>query len=835
MDISGNSTNNTHNGDTRILGNLEVDGNILVDNALGQSEYLDSGEYKSVISNISGITNVSFDSFTRTYYEKQGNLVKLYTTLKITFTSVLASSFQFRITVPALDIFEKKINGAYCNASGSFVNQYDCDSFASVIDDANGIINVIYQRFPISNVNLPFGGDAYSSLTIVYKLEGDDVPATVLLAGGSGSGDVKNPMLENLDGGGFSIINIDSIVANSITAPNVVTNPLSTNLNANNKSITNINSVDAETLNASNTNTSILSTDTINSLIAPNITFSNNINMNDKIIKGCNELNSQNGDLIIKGLTSGGTFPASKISLEAFKIDLSQCPNGLDMGTNPIDNAGIITANELSVNNINGVNGNDLNITNVDDPVVITGSKIEMRSNPPGIGKVEYYTDIDMKDNNIDNVGIISKTGAMEFKATTGYIFDNYVDFLTKRFNGIKYVKAEPDFEDVNNLFGVYVIVGNIVMTQPLNISGSCLIAGYNNLSTLTFNTTTGIENTYCLRNTNNSGNIELKDFIFTNQSTSTRAGSLFSNNGVNTNVLRISNVNYYNCKNNFMLRIIGFELAELINNTFRYNYGGTSGPMCGIDAAKNTIIESCEFYNNYQLGNPSLIYSSVLLSISGAGNNLSITGNQFATYGVGSSGGINISNFATTNRVIIDGNVFDAEGGSDPSYLLKVDTSIHKGLICNENTGIVSCKASLEGLVNGNTVYTATQVGVWVPVDLTGFVTGNISRFIPGLSPYSFIYDATNPIKSLITVNCSADHDTKGSDTVQLGISVNGTVSVFIQGDLDANSTLGINLTTVLNLNFGDTIQLVCQNLTAGTNASGFRAVSLNASLIEI
>ena len=257
---------------------------------------------------------------------------------------------------------------------------------------------------------------------------------------------------------------------------------------------------------------------------------------------------------------------------------------------------------------------------------------------------------------------------------------------------------------------------------------------------------------------------------------------------------------------------------------------------MLSLNTVQNVIIDSCEFYNNYQLGNTATYYVNYLLSISGTCNNITIKANQFSTYGALSLGGVSINDFGTSiNRAIIDGNVFDAQGGSDPLLLLDVDTSIHKGLICNENTGIVTYKASLEGLVNGNVVYTETQAGVWVPIDLTGFVTGDISRFVPGLSPYSFVYDATNPIKTLITVNCSADHDTKGSDTVQLGISVNGTVSVFIQGDLEANSTLGINLTTVLNLNFGDTIQLVCQNITAGTNANGFRAVSLNASLIEI
>lgn len=882
-DSSGFPIGNTHNGDTTILGDLNIEGNVFVNNALGQSEYLDAGNYTSIISNVVGITNVSFDSVTRTYYEKQGNLIKLYVSLKITFTTSLTSGFTFDMTVPALDIFEKKINGTFCIANGGFVSQFDADGFANVINQ-DGTVRVIFQRLPPSTVALPFGGDAYGSVILIYKLEGEDVPASVLLAGGSGSGDVSNPMLETLDGGGFNILNVDSIVANTITATNVVTNPLSNNLNANNQNITNINSVDATTLNATNTNTSIISTDTINSLVASDITFSNNLNINDNIIKGCNELNSQNGDLIIKGLTSGGTFPASKISLEAFKVDLTQCPNGLDMGTHPIDNAGLITTNELRVNNINARSGSNLNITNPDLPIVITGSSIEMRSNPPNTGKVEFYTGIDMtdktinnvqniitqrvlgkagtpliidsaigfdielkdntkiegnlnmNDNNIENVSILTSTDAMEFKAVSGYIFDNYVDFTTKRFNGIKYIKAQVDFEDLNNIFGIYVIVGNVVMTEPLVITAPCLISGYNNLSTLTFNITTGNEGTFCISNTNNSGNVEFKDFIFTNQNISTRSGIFLANSGINTNILRVSNISFYNCKNNYPLRILGFELAEILNCTFRYNYGGSGGAMLSLNTVKNTVIESCEFYNNYQLGNTSNIYVNYLLFISGTCDNITISANQFSTYGALSLGGVSIGEFGTSiNRVIIDGNIFDAQGGSDPLKLLDVNTTIHKGVICNENTGIVTCKASLEGLVNGNVVYTETQAGVWVPIDLTGFVTGIISRFTPGLSPYSFIYDASDPIKTLITVNCAADHSTGGTDTVRLGISVNGTVNVFVQADLNSGQTRSTNITTVLNLNFGDVLQIVCQNITAGTNINGFRAVSLNASLIEI
>jgi len=872
MNISGYSDDNTHDGDTTIIGDLRVDGKVFVNSSTSQSEYLDSGNYTSTISNIVGISNVSFDSSTRTYYEKQGNIVKLYTSLKITFTASLPSSFTFDMTVPALDLFETKILGSFCISTGGFANQYDADGFANVLNPS-GTVRVIFQRLPLTTVNLPFGGDAYGSIIVIYKLEGEDVPASVLLAGGSGTGSVNNPMLETLDGGGFNIVNVGTIVATNITAPNVVTNPLNNNLNANNKNIININSADATTLNANNTNTTIISTDTINTLTASNITFSNNINMGTRNINNCSEIKttgqplriiggplqlendsgltdiliSNNIDLNGKDIKDVAIMSSTLLNVNTIRpnttvdiiIDaplgtaklfgsgkaIVESPDDVeiicDVGsnirlTNNLALKGQTIYLESDTGIIDVANGNINNvdyITNPDNPIVITGSKIEMRSNPPGAGNVEFYTNIDMTNRNIININTLE----------------------SKIFNTIKYIRTQADFDAPLLLSGVYVIVGTVTMTIPLNIVASCLIAGYNNTSTLLFNITDGIENTYCLRNTNNSGNIEIKDFVFVNQCTSTRAGSLFTNSGVNTNILHVFNISYYNCKNNFPLRITGFEMVELINNTFRYNYGGTSGAMCSINSANNIIIEGCDFYNNYQLGNTSLIYISALLTILGTNNNITITGNQFATYGTGSEGGINISDFGTTNRVIIDGNIFDAEGGSDPLKLLNVDLSIHKGVICNQNTGIVSCKASLQGIVNSNTVYTATVLNTWVPIDLTGFTVGNISRFIPGLSPYSFIYDAKNPIKALISVNCSALQDTGGNDDVRLGISKNGVVSVYIEANLGTMQNKNLSLTTVIELTFSDIVQIVCQNITAGSDANGFLAVSLNASLIEI
>ena len=870
MNISGYQDNNFHDGSTQILGDLVIDGKLTLGEATGQSEYLDSGDYSGTVLGVpSHWISMGLKPATEYRYQKNGNIIQVYLYLR----GEIKTNTQFpqiSVNVPSTDLFNVGHTGnAY--AYSSFILPTGRQIYTTVNQfistSGSGQTSVLIYYEGNSATNNQETVDLFVHL--VYKLAGTDIPATVLVSGGTGQGDVQNPMLESLDAGGYNINNIGTLSATLINAPNVLTNPLNLDLDVNNNKINNC--IEIKTtgqqlrliggpLHLENDSG------------ATDIIVSNNFDMNGSDVKDVNLLqvntiNPFNTSNIIIEAPSGeakmiGSSKAIVESSDDVEIicDLGsnvRLTNNLTLQGQTIfldSNTGIIDVANGNINNVDF-------ITNPDQPIVITGSTIEMRSNPPNTGKVEFYTSIDMDNKNIENVQNII-TQRVLGKAGTPLIIDSAVGFdielkdatsiegnldmndnnivninsaESKIFNTIKYIRTEEDFISPLVLSGVYVIIGTVIITDPLNIVASCLIAGYNNTSTLLFNITTGNELTQCLRNTNNSGNIELKDFIFTNQCTSTRAGSFFNNSVVNTNILRVSNVNYFNCKNNFPLRLSGFELVEILNCTFRYNYGGTSGPMCNIDSSRNTLIESCEFYNNYQLGNTSVIYSSALLSISGTSNNITISGNQFATYGAGSLGGIDISDFGTTNRVIIDGNVFDAEGGSDPLKLLIVDLSIHKGVICNENTGIVTCEASLEGIVNGNTIYTATQAGVWVPIDLTGFVTGDISRFVPGLSPYSFVYDATNPIKSLISINCSADHSTGGTDIVQLGISVNGIVSVFIQADLNSGQTQAVNLTTVLNLNFEDTIQLVCQNLTAGTNANGFRAVSLNASLIEI
>jgi hypothetical protein len=443
MNISGYQDNNFHDGSTQILGDLIVDGKLTLGGATGQSEYLDSGDYTGTIIGVpSHWVSMGLKTGTQYRYEKNGNIIQVHLYLR----GVIKANTQYpqiSINVPSTDLFNVGHTGS-AYVYSSFILPAGRQIYTSInqainTSGLNGQTNILVFYEGNSVTNNQETVDFF--VNVVYKLIGADIPATVLVSGGTGQGNVQNPMLESLDAGGYDILNVGTFSATFISAPNILTNPLNLDLDVNNNKINN-----------------------------------------------CSEIKTTGQPLRLIGgpLQLENDSGATDILVN----------NNFDMNGKDIKD----------VNSLSGVNGFELNITNVDDPVVLTGSTIELRSNPPNTGKVELYTSIDMKDKNIDNVSILTKTGAMEFKATAGYIFDNYVDFVTKRFNGVKYIKADVDFENVNNLFGVYVIVGNIVMVDPLVITGPCLISGYNNLSTLTFNITTGNESTYCITNSNNSG-----------------------------------------------------------------------------------------------------------------------------------------------------------------------------------------------------------------------------------------------------------------------------------------------------------------------------------------
>jgi hypothetical protein len=241
MNSSGYNLDNLHNGDTFIEnGSLFVDGQIIAEGATGQTEYLDSGTYSPVFSNLLNINSVDVKTANNqeTIFTKNGNVVSLSTNLDINYPAInnpQLTIFRFSMTVPSsLDVFDAKmLNIAPC-VTGS-------TEFGIVLTGGFYVSEGVYTiQLQARNLNIVSTNSALS-LKLVYKLEGDDVPATAIVTSGGGGtgGDVRNPMEENLDGGGFNITNIQdltaqgTVTANSIVAPNVITNPLNSDLNLN--------------------------------------------------------------------------------------------------------------------------------------------------------------------------------------------------------------------------------------------------------------------------------------------------------------------------------------------------------------------------------------------------------------------------------------------------------------------------------------------------------------------------------------------------------------------------------------------------------------------------
>ena len=240
MNIDGTSGANFHGGDTLVEGDLTVEGKITANNFEGQSEYLDSGVYTPTITTITAgwsftLSIVPPDA--NPIYEKNGNIVTLGVNILAGWTGATTSFASFRISVPSIDLFDLKVtNKAYASAGIKGIYTVSRVSKSAGLDNSYDIE---------LNAETPFTflGSGRFSLILTYKLDAPDVPATAIVSGGGGSSDVKNPMLSDLDAGGFSISNIDTVTANQINAPNVITNPLTSVLDANNLAIINLSAV----------------------------------------------------------------------------------------------------------------------------------------------------------------------------------------------------------------------------------------------------------------------------------------------------------------------------------------------------------------------------------------------------------------------------------------------------------------------------------------------------------------------------------------------------------------------------------------------------------------
>ena len=832
MDISGNSTDNVHNGNTLVNGDLVVRGNIFDEGGqegipdVEKTDHDNLTAYAGTNPATGGVINIIDKKY---ILKKHGNWRIMSGLVDVTLNINGFNYFSLSFDTPPGDTIPTStsvyLNGGMSSNPGGTSPNFLAQS-AQVLSGKIIIGYITHDKalWPQSQ-SVP----TTIKYSVSYLTTQSDPNTEILEAVPSY---VENPMTEQLDANNFNIVNVNNIQASTFNGGLILTNPLTVDLGLSNNNIVNVNNIQSSSVN----------TNTISAISpATGINIDNNLDfkfpVNSKILN-CNEMKTAGqqlrligGPLHLENDTAGTDILVSN----PFTMNGQDIKDVADITVQSISSLGdILMNNSVDFNlqdlkrvvNINGVNGSNLNITNVDDPVVLTGSAIELRTNPPG-GIVETYADIDMKGNEIKNVINISNTGNIEFTSTTGYDFKNYVDFTSKRFNTLKYIRTEADFETPSALSGIYIVVGDVTVTTQLYISGVCSIFGFNSLSKLIFDVPTIASNDYVFRNNaGSSQNLYIQDLELSKISSEGLGLCYFADNA-KTNIFRISNVLFKNCDTRYTIRLVGWKLCEAINNTF-VNITASVSPvsMLHLDNCNYTLVESNEFIDN--------VYSGQAIQILGICNYINIATNTIVTNGAGSNG-LRIENSAVIERIIITDNIFNATNGALTTDLLFLDTSIHKGAICNDNTNVDPCNAALEGQVNGNTTYTATTAGVWVTIDLTGFTVGTISRFVPGLSPYSFIYDGKDPIRCLISANCQADHSTGGVDVVQFGVSQNGTVNVFVEAELSSGQASQVSLTTVVNAEFGDTFQFVCKNLTAGTNTNGFRATSLNGSLVEL
>jgi len=478
------------------------------------------------------------------------------------------------------------------------------------------------------------------------------------------------------------------------------------------------------------------------------ITLGGELKLNDNKITSCSELSSANGDLIIKGLTNGGTFPASKISLEAFTVDLSQCPNGIQMGTHRITNAGLIAGQTISTN-----------------------------------------------------------------------------ESITRKMNNIFYINQESDFP--NPLVGgTYHIQDIIVMTQPLTITGDCSFFGMgrDSDSELRFQDTT-TPSGYCINITDY--NVSFQNLKLSNQSTNINL--LNASNPSKSNFLLFTNSFITDCKNAEVFNIFGFDLVDLNQCLFMFNY--TTNKHLYVDSSSKLQISSCEFLRQFEKGSsPANWGTANMVDLYGTMGAINISGCLF--HAQQTQIGLYIDNAQTALENVVSGNTFISIGQTTGTNI-EYDITLHPELVIEGNSGIINEKAVVEGSVQNNTIYTATIAGQYVPLNVPTITYPIINRFINTGSQIQYV--GKKPITCLVNANINADHNDGKNDDCRFGNFQNGILVSSIGISINDGTAKAFSYNAILTLQQNDTIEFVVQNITAGTNTEGFRAIDVNATLVEI
>ena len=427
--------------------------------------------------------------------------------------------------------------------------------------------------------------------------------------------------------------------------------------------------------------------------------------------------------------------------------------------------------------------------------------------------------EIKMNTSSISNVGNMTMAGVIDFQGDFG-ILD------CPLFNNCIYVKSESDFPNPISS-GIYVICDFVQLSSPLLINGDCTFFGLSrNRSGLIFNVPTASSG-YCIVNVDY--NVSFQNLIITNQSI--QYDLLFCQNTAKDKIMTYNNVYFYNCKNTTVMNVSGFDLLDMLNCLFMYNYPSNHNLL--LDSVSKVQITSCEFLRQQNQVN-SVFSNAPMISLNNSMGALNITSSLF--HPQDSQHGIDIQNSYSSLQSLISSNTFIDIGlfsGSLINYNGTID--LYPSLIVSSNNGIENEKSILEGSSNNNTTYTATVLNTYVPVDFgASFNVLNINRFTQ-TTGFEFKYTAKQTIKCLVNVNLSCDHATGGTDTILFALFVNGVLANNIQTDISSGSLKTFGFNTIVSLVQNSVLEFRVQNTTAGTNTNGFRCVSFNGSLIEV
>jgi len=534
--------------------------------------------------------------------------------------------------------------------------------------------------------------------------------------------------------------------------------------------------------------------------------------------------------------TNGDTYWAQASAVGGVDNPMSQ-----DLETNnfniKLDNSNFLSLQPFNVQlNTNGtmlLNSQDI-LINAPNGVDLTGNDLKGVNNLTignTINMPFAQGELKMNDSSIKQAGGITMSGIFDLQGNitvdAGDI--NMIGQLnTGEINNVIMVRNENDLQ--NPLQGNYMIMDNINITQSYTLSGDCSFFGMGRegKASLNFNVPT-MSSGYCLTITNY--NCSFNDLSITNQSA---LYDLIDASNINKDkILTFTNTSFVDCKNN-LLFITGFDLVDLNNCLFQYNYP-PDFHYKHEDGSKLQIT-SCEFIRQGERANPITNWgTSPMVSLLGSFGAVQLTSSLY--HPQQTQDGIFLDNSFTALEALISSNVFISLGLTT-GQLINYNTSIsqYPFLIVSDNTGILNQKSVIEAESVNNSIYTATVAGSFVPVDFgVGFNVLQQNRFSPTGNPYEFKYDAKQPIRCLITVNITATHNTGSNDDIEFGLNQNGNVVRKIQTSISSSVLKTFGFNAVVDLIQGDTLLFVIKNITSGSNPQGFLAVSFNGSLIEV